>query len=322
VLACGGVLLGIIFWARAYRTQEDYAAAVKRLPSAVRPVGEWLNGLLSDESTIIHRERSFFGTFAVSSADGRYYLFSHGTTTHGIQDRENPAEPLSYFHRLGAIGQLFESAAAKCGGRPLRVAVLGVGTGTLAAYMQPGWQLTLFEIDPAVVRVARDPKYFTYLADAEARGVRLNVVLGDGRLRLQEAPDASFDLLFMDAFTSDAVPLHLLSREAVQMYLQKLAPGGLLVVNIANRYLTLSPVLGNLAADLGLEGHYQGGDGDNDLVKYPSAWVVLARQVDDYGDLLGKTDGENKWQSLDQDDKVGVWTDDYSNLLRVLKWRK
>jgi SAM-dependent methyltransferase len=292
------------------------------LPNAVRPWANALAKYLPKETRIVYRERNFFGTFTVNSSQGRYYQLNHGTTTHGTQDRQNPSEPLTYFHRTGAVGQVFESVGARCTDRPLRVAVLGVGTGTLAAYTRPGWELTLYEIDPAVVRVARDPRYFTFLTDAQARGVKIDVVLGDGRLQLQNAPDAAFDLLFMDAFTSDAVPLHLLTREALQIYLRKLAPGGLVVVNIANRYITLNPALGNLAADLGLEGRAQSGDGDDALMKFPSAWVILARRLEDFGDLLDKKDGEYGWEPLERDPKVDVWTDDYSNLLRVFQWQQ
>jgi hypothetical protein len=104
--------------------------------------------------------------------------------------------------------------------------------------------------------------------------------------------------------------------------LRKLAPGGLVVVNIANRYITLNPALGNLAADLGLEGYFQNGGGDFELMKFPSAWVVLARREEDFGDLLGKKDGEYGWEPMQRDVKVGVWTDDYSNLLRVFQWQQ
>jgi SAM-dependent methyltransferase len=321
LLACFGLLAGTYFWAQAYCTKHDVAPYVEELPDSVRPLAKWCAGWLRADSSIVHRERNFFGTFTVNNY-GRYYLFNHGTTTHGAQDRKNPAEPLTYFCRTGAIGQLFESVEGKCAGRSLRVAVLGVGTGTLAAYMRPGWEMTLFEIDPAVVRVARDPKYFSFLSDAEERGVKINVLLGDGRLQLRDAPDAAFDLLFMDAFTSDAVPVHLLTREALQIYLRKLAPGGLLIVNIANRYLSLNPALGNLAADLGLEGRAQSGYGDYDLMKFASAWVVLARREEDFGDLLSKKDGNDSWEPLQRDAKVGVWTDDYSNLLRVFQWQR
>src|SRR5690606_21407274 len=159
------------------------------------------------------------------------------------------------------IGQLFEAINKRKG--PQNVAVLGMGTGTLAAYMKPGWTLTFYEIDPAVVRVAGpNSDFFTYIKDAVARGVDVKETrLGDGRLQLAKAEDNSLDVLFMDDFTSDAVPVHLITKEALEIYLKKLKPDGLLVVNIANRYLDLEPVLGNLAEELGLVGYSSGGRG-------------------------------------------------------------
>src|SRR5262249_6020664 len=152
----------------------------------------------------------------------------------------------------------------KARGRKLRIAVLGMGTGTLAAYAEPGWEMTYYEIDPAVRMMASDTDaYFTYLTDARKRGVKIETILGDGRLQLQKAPEQCYDLLFMDAFTSDAVPVHLMTREAVQMYLTKLAPGGIIVINIANRYLNFSAVLGNLADSTGLQALR--GSGEEDL---------------------------------------------------------
>src|SRR5207237_154187 len=128
-----------------------------------------------------------------------------------------------------------------------KVAVVGVGAGALAAYAKKGWELTLFEADPAVVRAARDPASFTYLADAEARGAAVTVKPGDGRLQLDQEADASFDLIVLDAFGSDAPPIHLLTREAFEIYKKKLKPDGLLAVNLTSRRLELAGVVGKLA---------------------------------------------------------------------------
>src|SRR5206468_2711821 len=115
--------------------------------------------------------------------------------------------------------------------------------GVLAAYSEPGQELTYFEIDPVVEKIAEDPRLFTFLADARARGTRLSVVLGDARITVQRVAPGTFDMFFLDAFSSDAIPVHLLTREALAIYADKLAPGGLLVFNISNRYLDLNPVL-------------------------------------------------------------------------------
>jgi SAM-dependent methyltransferase len=267
----------------------------------------------------------------------------HGTTTHGEQiylPEYLRKEPITYFHRTGPIGQFFEAVNQREG--PQNVAVLGMGTGTLAAYMKPGWTITFYEIDPAVVRVAGlDSEYFTYIKDAKARGVNVNdpyKTLGDGRLQLAKAEDNSLDVLFMDAFTSDAVPVHLITKEALEIYLKKLKPDGLLVINIANRYLDLEPVLGNLAEALGLEGYSSGGPNESSqsdemvsrtAYRYANHWVVLARKgpkgstSPQLQPLISQepNEGTPKWEELQTNPSLGLWTDDYSNLLRVYSWR-
>jgi hypothetical protein len=332
-LAVFGVVLGGLFLLKAFVSYETATEYVSHLPPAFQEQAQKLVTTLCDsESDLIYRERNFFGYFAVvripyvtrEGVHERYHKMYHGTTTHGMQCVEpasRRSEPLTYFHRTGPIGELFETIDAR--NKPQRVAVLGVGTGTLAAYMRPGWELTLYEIDAAVVRMARDTEYFTYIPDAEARGVHLNVILGDGRLQFQKAPDASYDLIFMDAFTSDAVPVHLITREAVEMYLAKLKPDGLLVINIANRYLTFSTILGNLAQTLGLEGWIQAGDEDRSIDRYATAWVVMGRSKKALGQLLNyERDGVMAWSQLPADPRLGVWTDDYSNLLAVFRWKR
>src|SRR5262249_45410304 len=154
------------------------------------------------------------------------------------------------------------------------------------------------------------------LRDAEERGVELEVVLGDARIRLAEAADGWYGLLIVDAFSSDAIPIHLLTREALALYFAKLGEGGILAVHISNRYVDLEPVLGNLAEAGRLAGLVQR-DGQNEAGKTSSHWVVLARQKED----LGKLAGDQRWQRLAGRSGIGVWTDDYSNLLSVLRWR-
>src|SRR5262249_45082582 len=148
----------------------------------------------------------------------------------------------------GPVGQVIQEF--RWGRSRRSVAVVGLGAGGLACYAEPGQRWAVYQIDPAVERVARDPRYFTYLSDCRAG--RLDVVLGDARLRLREAPDHEFDLIVLDAFSSDAIPLHLLTREALHLYLDKLADHGLIAVHISNRFLDLAPVLGALARDADL----------------------------------------------------------------------
>jgi hypothetical protein len=239
-------------------------------------------------------------------------------------------EPIAYFQSSGPIGDLFLEARSR--NRPLRIGVLGMGTGTLAGYAEPGWQIDYYEIDPAVPRIADNPKtdYFTYIPDAKKRGVKVETILGDGRLQIQKyAPDGAYDLIFMDAFSSDSVPVHLLTKEAVEMYLKKLAPGGMVIVNIANKYLNFEPVFGNLAEELGLAsllGYSQADDwfhGDvSDL--YACEWVLLAREEKDFGKLNEFRGFHNRahWGDLPRDRALGVWTDKYSNLLGIFDWNR
>jgi len=213
------------------------------------------------------------------------------------------SQPLTYFHRQGRIGQVIQVLQEK---RPRpRVAVLGMGAGTLAAYAEPGWQISFFEIDPAVVRIAEDPAYFTYVHDCRERigDNNVKVILGDGRIKVWQQEDRTYDLLFMDAFSSDSVPVHLITKEALNIYFEKLAPGGILVVNIANRYLNLAPVLANLAEATGRQAVVGMDSADPAIGKFESNWVLLARDWADFGAIRDDvqrwpTDTDRHWRNL------------------------
>ena len=271
----------------------------------------------SGQQKVLHQERSFFGVLQVrTDTAGQYHMLYHGTTLHGAQSLEaaRRREPLTYFNAAGPIGQVFTALSHKA--KLKRVAIMGLGTGTLACYAWPKQEWTFYEIDPAVERIARDPLYFTYLKDCPAQ---VQVVLGDGRLTLAQAPDRHYDLIVFDAFSSDAVPLHLIYREAIRLYLAKLSDHGLLVFNISNRYLDLRPVFGNLAQDAGLVcllQDYSVGEAEQNLLYVRSVWVVMARSQADLGELTA----DNRWSLLSGTPKAGVWTDDFSNVLSVFRW--
>lgn len=221
----------------------------------------------------IHTERTFFGVYRVTDAPGEHALV-HGTTMHGIQytDPELRRAPAMYYHRAGPIGEVFAARATELD----RVAVVGLGVGTLATYGLPGQQFTFYEIDPAVVAIARNPELFTYLADSPAD---VEVIVGDGRLGLA-ADRNTYDLLIMDAFSSDAVPVHLMTSEALALYVQRLAPGGVIAFHVTSRHLELEPVLGTVARSLGLMAIAQS-DGpltpDGLEGKAETEWVLIAR---------------------------------------------
>jgi hypothetical protein len=262
-------------------------------------------------------ERNFFGTVRVTqdAGDDQHWLY-HGTTIHGRQSRAlaRHCEPLSYYHREGPLGQVFKTFdVAAAGGN---VAIVGLGTGATAAYTRAGQRWTFYEINPAVVEIARDPAYFTYLSYCASAPVEVS--LGDARLQLQNAPPAHYGLIVLDAFSSDAIPMHLMTVEALDIYLSKLAGGGLLVFHISNRSLDLHPVVADLARARSLVGLVFDDTARNQPGgKEPSQWVVMARRPEDVQTLAADT----RWQPLEGRPDRPVWTDDFSNIVSLFKWR-
>jgi SAM-dependent methyltransferase len=296
----------------------------------------WIQG--TTRGTVRHRERTFFGVHRVIQRDGPvftlqdsqgreqrftipFHLLYHGATRHGVQALDPNLRPLptAYFHRTGPLGQVF--AALGTGGRMRRVAVIGAGAGTIAAYGEPGRSITFYEIDPAVVRIAGDPDLFTFVRDSRGE---VSFVVGDGRLEIGAAPDAGYDMIVVDAFSSDAIPVHLITREALALYLRKLRPDGVIVLHVTNQNLDLVPVVDALLTDAGLQGLVQ----DNEIAsaeeliqgKDVSQWAVIAR---DRATLAPLT-SDGRWHPLPvrpgrPADPRYLWTDDYSSLFSVIE---
>lgn len=270
-----------------------------------------------EKGSVLYAERSFFGVNRVMlDPTGRYHLLIHGVTLHGSQslDPARRREALTYYHWSGPAGQVLQSYAHEAN---KRVAVVGLGAGSLATYAQAGQAWTYYEIDPAVERIARDERFFTFLQDAAAP---VRVVAGDARLSLAAEPEAKCDVMVLDAFSSDAIPVHLVTREALALYLRKLAPGGVLAFHISNLHLDLEPVFANLARDAGLAALIRD---DTDVRpddyrngKSPSIWLVMARSPADLT-LLSR---DSRW-AIPRANEQPVWTDDYSSLLRAFRWR-
>jgi hypothetical protein len=281
-----------------------------------------LAGLISAEGSapVLLSERSFFGVHRITlDGGGDYKTLMHGTTIHGAQatDLEEAKEPLTYYHRDGPLGQIFDMLEGRLKGA--RVGAIGLGSGSVACYAVDGRKLTFFEIDPVVVAFASDPKYFSYVATCGE--TRPDFVLGDARLTLEQQPDGAFGLLIVDAFSSDAIPLHLITREAIELYLRKLAPGGGIAVHISNRYLDLAPVLAAIARELGLAARVSDESGldeeERDNMRFPATWLALARAPADLGNLMEDED----WIAPAERPDVPAWTDDFSNILSVLHFR-
>jgi spermidine synthase len=209
------------------------------------------------------------------------------------------------------MARVFEAVKTNKNG-PIRVATVGLGAGTVACFLRPDDTLHFYEIDQTVVRIALDPKNFDYVARCKPDA---RITLGDARLTLADAPDAHYDLIVMDAFTSDAVPIHLLTREAMALYLSKLAPGGMIVSHVMNRHLELPSVVAGIAAANGLVTRVMvSTEYDTDRYLFASSVAAVARGDKDFGALLDGGDWEV--QALDRSE--WVWTDDYSNIVGAL----
>ncbi|MDX1513702.1 MAG: fused MFS/spermidine synthase [Gammaproteobacteria bacterium] len=269
-------------------------------------------------SEIIAQERSFFGVHRVIvDASGLYHVLTNGRTVHGAEFMEAPLhrEPLTYYTRAGPAGQVFSALRAS---KPdARIGAVGLGSGAITCYLTPGQRITYFEIDSEVVALATNPKYFLYLPEC---GANAEVILGDGRRNLERSGDGSFDLLVLDAFSSDAVPAHLLTREAVQLYARKLKPGGVLLMHLSNRRLDLVPVAGAVIRAAGLTARVQRHEHENPALErayhWSSTWVIAARKEAD----LAVYDAGGHWRRLQGNEQVRPWTDDYSNVAGAVKW--
>ncbi|MDP5278526.1 fused MFS/spermidine synthase [Sphingomonas sp. DG1-23] len=261
------------------------------------------------------RTRSYFGVYTVADLPDERRL-AHGTTLHGIQLKDARSRlPTTYYVPGSGVGRAMQAVPALYG-PAARIGVVGLGTGTLACYAAPGQQWRFFEIDPEVVTIARDSGRFTFLRQCVPQA---QIAIGDARLRLDEAAPASLDLLALDAFSSDAVPMHLMTTEAFGTYAKVLAPDGLLLVHISNRFLALAPVVAGAAG--------QGGWHAARLVYYPSAleerdeasisdWIALSR---DPKTLARLTSGDPRWQKLTQKPGFTPWTDDYASVVPVMR---
>lgn len=272
----------------------------------------------------LHASRNFYGTHRVEAdANDTVHWLNHGSTLHGKQYRDaaKVCEPVSYYHREGPLGSVFRHVSAKRGANgvstPLSVAVVGLGAGTTAAYARAGEAWTFYEIDPMVVDIARDPRLFTYLS--ACAGAQPKIILGDARLRLREAADGAYDLIVLDAFSSDAVPAHLMTREALALYVSKLAPGGVIAFHVSNRSLKLERVAGGIAQEAGLASRiFDDGRQGSDVGLDISTWVAVARTTEDLGPLAS----DPNWPEFDPAVyKLEVWRDDFSDILSVFRWQ-
>jgi hypothetical protein len=274
------------------------------------------------DSEVRETMRSFFGVHKVTeTADGYFRIFMHGTTIHGAERlRDDNGEPITgpppmitYYHPNSPMGVTVKAVRARVRG-PIKVAVVGLGTGTFACFAEPGDSFKFYENDASVEKLARDSGRFHYL---EQCAPNVPVVLGDARLTLAESPD-QYDLIVLDAFSSDAIPVHLMTREAMAIYVSKLAPHGIVMMHISNRHMELGSVVVGIAHANGLTSRLNNraareGEDDSRYI-FTSNVVISAREESDFGELLEDKD----WSELNIDPNQRIWTDDYSNIVGAI----
>ena len=298
LLIAAAVLLAARRWA--------YVAACAALLAAL--------GLLTQANMTLEgaRSRSYFGIYTVREASTGERQLMHGTTLHGVQLNRSGEETsaTTYYGPRSGVGLALQ-AAGRLYGEDARVGVVGLGVGTLACYRRPGQEWTFFEIDPEVLEYSRRHE-FTFL---DRCAPDAPVIIGDARLRLEGLPQDHFDVLVVDAFSSDAIPLHLLTQEALRVYFRALAPDGLLAIHISNRFIDLEPVLAALAREEGLVAAMRS-DRSKEGALTPSNWVALAREPAQLEALTGS----GGWCPL-AEPSAAVWRDDYASILPHLMWR-
>jgi hypothetical protein len=304
------LVVSVLFW----RDPLKFAAMIALIFVVIR--------LYGPESGGREYVRSFFGVHKIfETADGEFRVLQHGTTEHGAQRIRTPdgqpvtgrPEPLTYYHLTSPIAQGIKGARISKQG-PIRLAVIGLGTGSTACLTEPGDKLTYYEIDPAVIRIAKDSNRFTFLKECTPDA---EIVVGDARLTLADAEDGQYDVIVVDAFTSDAIPVHLMTREAMALYVKKLSPHGMVLVHVSNRHMELSSVVAGIAHANGLVTWVddKGTDEDEANYKYTSTVCAVARDEDDFPTDMAENDD---WELEEPDEDQWVWTDDYSNIIGAM----
>ncbi len=288
--------------------------------------GGWQNIELSASDA---RMRSYFGTYTINhSSDNRARWLSHGTTMHGMQLLDAPTVPISYYAPTSGVG-LAMGSVPRLYGKDANVGVVGLGTGTLACYRQPGQYWNFFEIDPLMIEIAETRGIFSFVSKCAPN---VPVTLGDARLTLADVKPGTYDILAIDAFSSDAIPLHLMTKEAFEVYRRALGPDGLLLVHISNRYIDLNPVVAAQAKAGGWSAALRFDSPPQEMVDRgvrPSQWIAMSQNPEILAKLTGPVADKrpkyyvaDQWIKLDPVGKTQLWTDDYASVLPHLSiWK-
>jgi MFS family permease len=275
------------------------------------------------------RHRSYFGIYTVRENEmGTLRTLAHGTTVHGTQRLEPGKflEPTTYFGHQSGVGRVLDVVPQNYGAHA-RIGIVGIGAGTLACYARAGQQWSFYEIDPLVVDIAIRQRWFTFMINCAPDA---KIQMGDARLTLAKQTAQSLDVLVLDAFSSDAVPAHLLTREAFDVYDRVLGPNGTLLLHISNRYLDLEPVLAKEAQARGWQAAYllhMPSEGATAQGETASAWVLMARTSNQVQRLIGPSSKEavaaqEQWQALKGRPRFTRWNDDFGSVTTLIKWRQ
>ena len=305
-LYLAGAAVVAILAARAFLAHPAWLAAIVGI-LFIAPV------FIADETIEIARERTFFGVYRVEEADGVRSLY-HGTTLHGAEWHRGDGtieSRTTYFTEGSPYADILDALHRR--GSPMVIGVAGLGTGSLACYAQAGDTVRIYEIDPVIVDLAR-----THFAALSTCAPDATIVIGDARLAL-EAETATFDVLALDAFSSDAIPVHMLTEQALRSYLGILAPDGVIAMHISNRHLNLEPLLAALTERLGvaarIKNHVPDDENEPPRLALPTTLVVVAKN----DAMLDALELDERWRALKSDESVHVWTDDYASIVPVLR---
>lgn len=313
-LSCGLVLTALLIFAVTWRLGLGWRifwAAASVSIAVLLVYGQTHQDM---EQTVL-RVRNFYGALRVTEdltppfSEVTRVLYN-GTITHGTQifSPEMRDTPTTYYGHASGAGLALDFC---CGSRPRRVGVIGLGAGTLAAYGRSGDVFRFYDINPLVERIAK--KEFSYLRDSKAQ---IDIVPGDARLSMASEPPQEYDVLVIDAFSGDAIPVHLMTTQAVQLYLRHLKPKGVIAFHVSNKYLNLIPVVEQQAANAGLESAYIASSDDDDKGVYAADWVLVTAN----DELLSRKEISDNIADSKDVPGLQLWTDDYNSVLPVLKW--
>lgn len=276
--------------------------------------------VLYSSPDVLKVARNFFGVLRVVKVAGTHELMN-GTTLHGAQpiDEKYRLMPVTYYNPLGPLGDIFAELDRRMEvqGGPQKIAAIGLGVGTIACYNHSGRSVDFYEINPAVPAIAQDKRLFTYLSGC---GTPYSIVLGDGRLNLESAPDASYDAIILDAFSSDTIPTHLITREAFELYMRKVKANGVIIFNASNRYIDLEPQLAALSQSSRVPAIARFSDGrplgPETMVHYSTSfWIAFTPDPDILVDLRTR----RLWRTVKGRAGFRMWTDDYADIVSALR---